>query len=125
MAAKTHGTAWVYGITETAFTNATLLSVTYNRADKNVDYTPNQSGQNAHIRSDDERTDATFTFQIAAAYVEPEIANTITIAGSTEETRYNGVYMVKSVGRPKVAKGFTVVSIVLEKDEYMTYAANA
>lgn len=122
MAAKTHGSlVLVYGITETTFTNATLLSVSYNRSDKNVDYVPNQSGQNSYIRSDDERTDATFTFQITAAYVEPEIAAKITIAGSSEEIRYNGDYMIKSIGRPKVAKGFTIISMVLEKDEYMTY----
>ena len=103
------------------FTNATLLSVTYSRSDKNADYTPNQIGQNAHLRSDDERVDGTFTFQISASYVEPEIAAKLTIAGSSEETRYNGDYIVKSVGRPKVAKGHTVISLVLERDDWASW----
>ena len=122
--AKTHGSAYVYGISETAWTYTTILSLSYNIADRNNDEVPNQSGQIAHSRHDDELVSVSVTFQITSAYVAPTVSNTIEIADATEVSTLEGTYLVKSVGKAKQAKGFTVVTLTLEKGENMTYAAN-
>ena len=117
MAETTHGTAWLYGIAETAPTNATILSIGLKKSDRTVDETPAHSGRVAHIRADDQLDELEMELRILGTYSKPAISSKMTIAGGT----FAGDYMVTSTDEGKQAKGHVTFKVSARKDEYVTY----
>jgi hypothetical protein len=118
MAAKVHGTAFVYGITDTNPTAAQILSIGVKKSDRNTDKVPNSSGQIVTERDDDQLDVLELEVRYAASYSKPAMSATLTIAGGD----FAGTYKVTSTDEGQVAQGYATFRITAEKGEYMTYS---
>lgn len=118
MAAKTHGTAFIYGIDGAYLgTSAQITSISRTQSDKINEFVENNSGQVASSIHDDQTDTLDATFRFTASYTRPTIAAKVTISATAA---FDGDYRVTSFAETKSAKGFCEGKITLEKDEYLT-----
>jgi len=111
MAAKTFGTAHLYGIAGTV-TNATVVSFSDDDSHAVADTTVNESGVIIERRYDDVTTDASITLKIQAGYTIPAIG--------TQLTYDSTLYIIETVSRPQEAQGFRQVTLGLKTSEGIT-----
>jgi hypothetical protein len=118
MAAKQHGTAYVYGVETTNPTAAQILSISVKNSDRNNDKVPNSSGQITSERDDDELKVLEMEIRYTASYTKPAISAKMTIAGGD----FAGDYKVTSTDDGRVAQGLATYRITAEQGEYMAYS---
>jgi hypothetical protein len=118
MAAKVHGTAFLYGATGTTggtvtYTSAQILRYSIRGSDAAVDYVENNDGQRVTMRTDDTTSELDIELAIQSGFTKPVIGNALSFDGVT--------YAIKSVSDARVQKGWAAYSITAESCEYMTY----
>jgi hypothetical protein len=118
MAAKTHGTAFYFGI-DGAYLGASaqIMSISLAKADKINEFVTNNSGQVASSIHDDQTDTLEVTFTFASGYTRPVIAAKMTLAATAQ---FDGDYRVENFTETKASKSFVEGKATLVKDEYLT-----
>lgn len=118
MAAKTHGTAYLFGI-DGAYLGAStqIMSITRNQSDKINEFVMNNSGQVASSIHDDQTDTLEVTFTFTSAYSRPAMAAKATLSATAT---FDGDYRVESFAETKASKNFVEGKLSLVKDEYLT-----
>ena len=118
MAAKTHGTAFYFGIDGTYLgASAQINTISLAKSDKINEFVPNNSGQIASSIHDDETDTLEVTFTFASGFTRPVIAAKMTLAATAQ---FDGDYRVENFTETKAAKNFVEGKVTLVKDEYLT-----
>lgn len=113
MAAKTFGTAHLFGVDGT-ITNATVMSFSTDENHGISDTTKDESGIVIERRYDDETTTASITLRFQAAYTEPTIGTQLT---------YDSVkYIIETKGKAQEQEGFQQITLGLITSEGITLA---
>lgn len=116
MAAKQHGTAYVYGVDADYFTSAQVVSISRRKSDKNNDGVENKDGQLVSLRCDDETHELSATLRIESGFTALVVAASVTLSAG----RYSGTYRVTQINETSSAKGYTDYQVTMVKDEYLT-----
>lgn len=112
MAAKTFGTAHLYGIAGT-IANATVLSFSLGKGHGVEDSTVDENGIEIERRYDDVQEEGSITIRMQAAYTEPAVGTTVA---------YNAVtYEITKVDRSEESKGFRTLTLSIKKSEGIAY----
>lgn len=117
MAAKQHGTAYVYGVDQTNPTAAQILSTGLKKSDRNADKVPNSQGQIVSERDDDQLDVLEMELRYESTYAKPAISSVMVVAGGDNA----GTYKVTGTDDGKVAQGLATYRVTVEKGEYMVY----
>lgn len=118
MAAKTHGTAFYFGI-DGAYLGASaqIMSISLSKSDAINEEVVNNSGQVTSSIHDDQVDTLEVTFTFASGYSRPVIAAKMTLAATAQ---FDGDYKVDSFTETKSAKAFVEGKVTLTKKEYLT-----
>lgn len=118
MAAKQHGTAYVYGVDTTNPTAAQIVSIGLKKSDRNTDKVTNSSGQVVSERDDDQLDVLEMELRYESSYSRPALSSALVVAGGD----FAGTYKVTGTDDGKVAQGLATYRVTCEKGEYITYS---
>ena len=116
MSLATKGTAHLYGIQGgvAIVTNATVLSFSLNKSNKNTAETANEIGNEIERRYDDLHEEGTLTLRPRSGFT-----NLVPGANYT----YDSVaFEVVSEGNEEQNQGFVTITYAIKKSEYVSYA---
>ena len=116
MSENTYGTAHLYGIQGGigVVTNATVISFSLNKSNKNTAETLNEIGNEIERRYDDLHQEGTLV-------IRPRSGFTNLVPGATYS--YDGVtFEVISEGNAEQQQGYVAITYQVKKSEYITYA---
>ena len=118
MAAKTHGTAFIYGI-DGAYLGASaqISNISRKKSDSINEFVENDSGQRTSSRHDDQMDVLDCTAKIVTSFTLLSIAAKVTLAASGA---FDGDYRLVDSTETKQSKGFAEYKVTLQKDEYLT-----
>jgi hypothetical protein len=114
MPLTTKGSAHLYGITAgiAIVSNATVLSFSLNKSNKNTGETVNEIGNEVERRYDDLHEEGTLTLR-------PRSGFTPLVPGANYS--YNSViFEVVSEGREEQSQGFVTLTYAIKRSEYIT-----
>ena len=118
MAAKTHGTAYLYGIDKDYLSSAQVISISRTQSDKNNDFVEDKDGHVVASRHDDQTDTLEITARIESGFTRHTMAALVTL--STTGGQFDGSYRVTNIRETKSAKGWVDYAVTLVKDEYLT-----
>ena len=119
MAATTHGTAYLFGVSATSPTASVIQSITHGRSDSNVNMVDDESGKVVTIRSDAQVDTLELEVKLTASFTRPAIASKLTIVDSgTPSTA--GEYMILNDSLVAQNKDFKTFRITAAKYEDLT-----
>lgn len=117
MAAKTHGTAYLFGVDIAAyFAAGQVTSISVSKADKINEFVEDYTGAVVASRHDDQTDTLQATMRITSAFTRNTMAAKVTLATGD----FAGDYRVTDISETKTAKGWTDYAVTMVKDEYLT-----
>ncbi len=118
MAAKTHGTAFLFGVDGSYLGASTqIMSISRAQSDKINEFVSNNSGQVASSIHDDQTDTLEVTFTFTSGYSRPAMAAKVTLSATAT---FDGDYRVENFTETKASKAFVEGKLTLVKDEYLT-----
>lgn len=116
MAAKQHGTAYMWGVDTTNPTSAQVVSARNSQGLEIDDVVLNSSGEIVSRRLDDIKQTLSLVLRIESGYTRPTLGNKITLTTGA----FAGDWLVVGTDEGKEVKGFVEFTITAEKLEYLT-----